>query len=367
MKKLLLITTVMGLCCASGLKAQIAVWNYISPSAPSNYTPTSVDGNAIGSSLLNSGGAIQYKTTAPIGPYASSFPVSSSFSFDGKYLELSIAAKTGTKLNVTGISFDAGRTGEGPTKIDAYYSLDGFSTNTKIGTYENANTTSLTSFNSNTLNVVVNSEQVLTVRFWGYAASGSGSFRINNIVISGASSTLPVTLTSFTAKTLDERILLNWKTASEKNNNHFELYRSGDGETFSYLTSLSAAGNTETEQGYQFIDDNPLTGINYYQLKQVDFDGKSTSVAVTSASLGPDELSLNIICLDKNVSANIFAPANTLAHLALFDTGGNKLFNTNLKLAKGYNKTDCQVFLPTGVYLARLQCVGKTIVQKFVR
>lgn len=88
----------------------------------------------------------------------------------------------------------------------------------------------------------------------------------------GGCTTLPVELLSFTGKRMSDANLLNWITASETNNEHFEVERSADGESFISLGSISGAGNSNSLKEYSFTDDQPLT-VAYYRLKQVDFDG----------------------------------------------------------------------------------------------
>jgi hypothetical protein len=63
-----------------------------------------------------------------------------------------------------------------------------------------------------------------------------------------------------------------WATASETNASHFDIYRSFDGQNFTHLTSIVAAGNSSTQQDYSYIDD-VFEEKAYYKLTQTDFDG----------------------------------------------------------------------------------------------
>jgi len=90
--------------------------------------------------------------------------------------------------------------------------------------------------------------------------------------ISDGNNTLPVTLTNFTGKRTENANQLSWTTASEINNNGFELQRSTNGETFETIAFVKGNGTTNEKQQYSFTD---LYNSNaYYRLKQVDFDGK---------------------------------------------------------------------------------------------
>lgn len=84
---------------------------------------------------------------------------------------------------------------------------------------------------------------------------------------------LPVDLIDFRGALIDEFIQLTWKTASEINSETFIVERSSDGVSFEEIGRVDAAGNSSVERAYQFIDNQPLEGNNYYRLKQVDFDG----------------------------------------------------------------------------------------------
>ncbi|HEY1038492.1 MAG TPA: hypothetical protein VGF30_03760, partial [Bacteroidia bacterium] len=85
---------------------------------------------------------------------------------------------------------------------------------------------------------------------------------------------LPIQLVYFTAEGLkNHTVQLKWQTASETNNNYFELQRSTDDLNFTDIARIDGAGNSNTLINYKYIDENPIQGNNYYRLKQVDFDG----------------------------------------------------------------------------------------------
>jgi hypothetical protein len=83
---------------------------------------------------------------------------------------------------------------------------------------------------------------------------------------------LPVTLISFTATQPNTNIELHWRTASELNNNYFEIQKSTDGILFSTIGQVSGKGTTNELSTYTYIDD-VIFPVAYYQLKQVDYDG----------------------------------------------------------------------------------------------
>jgi len=88
---------------------------------------------------------------------------------------------------------------------------------------------------------------------------------------------LPVELTAFNATTKNQSILLYLNTASEKNNKSFEIQHSVDGMTFKSIGSVDGSGNSTLSKNYSFNDENPNAGVNYYQLVQHDYDGKTST------------------------------------------------------------------------------------------
>jgi hypothetical protein len=87
---------------------------------------------------------------------------------------------------------------------------------------------------------------------------------------------LPITLLNFTAEKNGESVLLKWTTASETNNDYFEIEKSADGINFRVVAKIKGAGSSSQLVDYSYEDSNPFTGTSYYRLKQVDFDGRFT-------------------------------------------------------------------------------------------
>ncbi|MFM7216742.1 MAG: T9SS type A sorting domain-containing protein [Bacteroidota bacterium] len=85
---------------------------------------------------------------------------------------------------------------------------------------------------------------------------------------------LPVELLRFSAKPYGDDVLVDWVTATETNNDHFDIERSDDGIHFNDIGTVAGAGTSSMEHRYEWIDQQPLTGISYYRLRQTDYDGK---------------------------------------------------------------------------------------------
>lgn len=92
-------------------------------------------------------------------------------------------------------------------------------------------------------------------------------------------STLPVELTSFEGKCLDNGTELMWQTVSEYNNAFFIVERAGIDGQFEVIHKLPGSLNSSDLLTYYYSDEHPKHGINYYRLSQVDVDGRSESFA----------------------------------------------------------------------------------------
>lgn len=86
---------------------------------------------------------------------------------------------------------------------------------------------------------------------------------------------LPVAFVSFDGKNEGDKNNLKWVTSSEHNNDFFTLEKSVDGKVFEEIGKVAGAGNSTQEIYYSFDDADYRNEINYYRLKQTDYDGSS--------------------------------------------------------------------------------------------
>ena len=84
---------------------------------------------------------------------------------------------------------------------------------------------------------------------------------------------LAVELTTFTAHRSEDIIILDWETISESNHDFFEIEKSQDGIYFSTIGNVSGKNKYNTNTDYNFKDEQPFSGSNYYRLKSVDRSG----------------------------------------------------------------------------------------------
>ena len=100
---------------------------------------------------------------------------------------------------------------------------------------------------------------------------------------------LPIELIEFRAELKSNTVEIYWITATEINNDYFTIERSSDGIVFEPLMIKKAAGNSLGNIKYSNVDDNPLSGVSYYRLKQTDFNGTFTYSQIESVSLNKNE------------------------------------------------------------------------------
>ncbi len=105
---------------------------------------------------------------------------------------------------------------------------------------------------------------------------------------------LPVELLSFDAAVEEEKVLLSWVTVSETNNDFFDIQWSQDGISFYTIGQVQGKGNSKDKLLYSFLHATPIQGINYYRLKQVDFDGKYTFSDIKNVTFSKNVLDQTI-------------------------------------------------------------------------
>lgn len=169
-----------------------------------------------------------------------------------------------------------------------------------------------TSFNVSSA-ALVDGNNVLAVEIHQRAVDSSDkSFDLELIGVEN--NPLPVEWLSFEAYKNGNVVKLSWSTATETNNDYFEVERSGDGKNYKSIGNVLGNGNTANVINYQFIDNNPLAGTSYYRLKQVDYDDQSdySEVRVVSLAKGyfvypnPADTQLKILGLnDKTLSIRL--------------------------------------------------------------
>ncbi len=109
---------------------------------------------------------------------------------------------------------------------------------------------------------------------------------------------LPVTWLNVSAfKNTDKTVSVNWITATELNNDYFNIERSSDGRDFKSIGQVKGEGTKNTVSKYRFLDESPLSKVAYYRIKQMDYDGE---FAYSSVVVLNPEIALQKVRLQPN-------------------------------------------------------------------
>lgn len=204
----------------------------------------------------------------------------------------------------------------------------------------------------------------------GCAVAGAGQAEDYGVVfLNGA--LLPVSLQSFTGNRVDKVVELSWATASETNNDYFSLERSADGRNFETITEVNGAGDATTLLNYSFTDRQPLSGENYYRLKQTDFDGAYEYVGDIVLVKMPLANEIKIFpnpIAGEVVQVNIATETDQLTQLEIYSINGQLMQIRQVGLYAGSQSVEINASdLPRGVYLLRTQIDGEVITTRFVK
>lgn len=150
--------------------------------------------------------------------------------------------------------------------------------------------------------------------------------------------TLPVSWLDFNGLVRNKSIELVWRTAQEINSKYFEVLKSKDGVDFDSIGKVEAAGNSNLVNAYQFLDNSPALGNNYYKLKQVDIDGSfsfSKNIMIRYGTI-PQDLRL-VSTTDQNITVSVYSQQNKQATVLLSGLDGKVLHQRNVALQQGTN------------------------------
>jgi hypothetical protein len=190
-----------------------------------------------------------------------------------------------------------------------------------------------------------------------YPFAASFSPRVFNGTIhynTGGCSPLPVELLNFEAKEVENRkVNLEWQTASEADNDYFEVQRSIDLESWELVTAVDGAGNSSELLSYSVEDLEPYMGLSYYKLMQVDNNGESTLSDIRSVNLQLDNERDLLIYPNPTLGVlNITSSRSQLRNLELFNSLGKQL-EINILAIGDHSVTIDVSNLTQGVYLLK--------------
>lgn len=182
-----------------------------------------------------------------------------------------------------------------------------------------------------------------------YSATAQSSFTV--------STALPVQLISFRATAQKKQVALQWETASEAQSDRYIVERSTDGQAFTAIATIPAAGNSEVLRSYNTLDAAPHNGMNLYRLKMMEKDGSSSysTIATVNMSAGASVTVAPNPMHDRTTVA-IGATSTEAAVFSLYSLDGKVIRTYTLSLQDGTTVLELQrENLPQGFYIYRLR------------
>lgn len=169
---------------------------------------------------------------------------------------------------------------------------------------------------------------------------------------------LPIELTSFDAKRIENFVKLNWQTASEKNNEFFTIERSLDGINFEEIKRVKGAGDSFEMNIYESIDENPSAEVSYYRLKQTDFNGQFKYSDIVSVDADNSKATLSHIApnpTNSNIGFDFYAPVKGELIYEITDLTGRVLISETQMMEIGNSKIVSSLDgLPVGIYFLKV-------------
>jgi hypothetical protein len=180
---------------------------------------------------------------------------------------------------------------------------------------------------------------------------------------------LPVELTSFKGSATAEGIALNWSTATEKDNDRFEVQRSRDGRSFETVGTVKGNGNASTLHNYSFQDKSAAKGVNYYRLRQVDYSGTSEMSRMIKVS-AEGKASSGLVLYPNPSTDGVFnvrtAQPIEVATLQIMDMSGRVLHTKEVRNTNEISLDGKAYGMKPGIYLVSLKAGTEAMVQKLI-
>jgi hypothetical protein len=195
--------------------------------------------------------------------------------------------------------------------------------------------------------------------------SGAGdTYYVDEYTIA-ATSTLPVELVSFSGIKKNESVELTWETASEENNDKFEIERSQNGKEFKTISEVAGNGTTLDFSEYYFIDEAPEMGINYYRLKQIDYDGRYEYSDIISMKMTNEESELHVFPTIATSHLNVNYEGSSV-DILVYNQLGVEVMQQSLNMNSGTHQLSV-ADLPNGLYYLVAQSGTTKQTVKFIK
>ena len=193
-----------------------------------------------------------------------------------------------------------------------------------------------------------------------FSTGGDSGSSAPTIITLQEDNTLPVALANFTATSEKTNVTVSWVTNNEDNASHFEVERSRNGQTFTYLQEVSAKGNTERVTSYSITDEGVPAGQQFYRLKMVDLDGSFAYGPVVSVNIDAGSL-VSVFPNPAVDRITIVQQPEGVENIRLLDAAG-RVLRTHLRAGDH----DLSMLNP-GIYLLEVTANGNRSVKRILK
>ena len=166
---------------------------------------------------------------------------------------------------------------------------------------------------------------------------------------------LPVGYTQWDIQFQDRKAILTWSTDSEENNEQFFVQRSADGQIWETIGAVAGNGTSSQSHNYNYIDEKPLSGIGYYRLMQVDFNGTPSYTSILSVNTVKSE-KMSIYPNPAKQSFSVIMDTKNIEQVTITDPVGKMVEVTYTEMPNGIT-VDCSK-LAIGIYTVTVLSQG---------
>ena len=176
---------------------------------------------------------------------------------------------------------------------------------------------------------------------------------------------LPVTWLYFHGRAQEKRVALEWATLQEKDNEFFGVLRSSNGRDWQEISRIKAVGNSQDISLYQTWDENPLRGMNFYRIRQQDYDGQASYTQVIRVDFAGED-NLSVYPNPHTHSFTVEFADLAQYDISLLDAMGKPVYIQFIEQQQHAARIATEN-LPKGVYFLRISSAGFLKVRKLVK
>ncbi len=263
------------------------------------------------------------------------------------YFEFTLTPNASFKINFISFVYTGQASPTGPTNFAFRSSIDGYTAD--IGTPVLAGATIDLSAPA-----YQNLSSAITFRYYAWGGTG-GTYSINDFTFNGVTGVLPITIEYLNGIKQNNTNILSWKVnCTSSATAILSIERGNDGRNYNTVNTIAATA-LRCLQPFDFTDNNPLAGYNYYRLKMTDEDGRitySNKIALLNKDKGFDIVNLAPTIIRNTAILNVTAAQKTQMTVVITDFAGRQVQKKVYNLIAGSSQLQINVAnFSAGAYL----------------